>query len=98
MIKSNASPELCKGECRELTLTWKEPIAMLIHDLGNKGRLVEDLLMWEKHIVYKGILAIRDLDDYSMGTEEAVEKLIATGRWGKRIDWPAFITSVERVA
>jgi len=98
MLKAKASPELCKGECRELSSTWKEPIAMLIHDLGNKNRLVEDLMMWEKHMVRNGILAIRDLDDYSMGTEEAVAKLISTGRWGNRIDWPAFITSIERIA
>jgi predicted SAM-dependent methyltransferase len=98
MVKAHVSPMLCKGECRELASTWKEPVALLIHDLGNKGSLVEDLMAWEKHFVFGGIIAIRDLDDYSMGTEEAVAKLISTGRWGKRIDWPAFITSVERIA
>jgi predicted SAM-dependent methyltransferase len=97
MIKANVSPILYKGECRELASVWAEPIALLIHDLGSRDRMVEDVMAWEKHFVLGGILAMRDLDDFSMGTEEAIIKLISTGRWGKRKDWPAFITSVERI-
>jgi predicted SAM-dependent methyltransferase len=97
MVKACAHPLLCKGDALVLAESWTEPVSLLVHDLGTKGRLVNDLLAWEKHFVIGGIIAIRDLDDYSMGTEAACDSLISTGRWGKRIDWPAFITSLERV-
>lgn len=91
-------PILVQGDAHELSLTWKEPISLLVHDLGSKNRMPQDVLEWEKHIMLGGILAVRDIDDYSMGTEKAIENLLATKRWGNRRNWEAFITSVERIA
>jgi hypothetical protein len=94
---ANINPELYKGECKEVAEKWTDTVAMMMFDLGNRNDLLIGVLAWEKHFVIGGLLAIRDIDDFSNGTEPAIEALINTGRWGKRIDWPAFITSVERI-
>lgn len=95
--KAKIYPSLVQSDVQELSRRWKEPIALLVHDLGSKGRMPRDVLEWERHIVIGGIIAMRDIDDYSMGTDEAVKRLVATGRWGKRKTWDAFITSMERI-
>jgi predicted SAM-dependent methyltransferase len=96
MEYAGINPVLCKGECIELAKTWAEPVAMIMFDLGNRTDLLNGVLAWERHFVMGGHIGIRDIDDFSNGTEPAIAALISTGRWGKRIDWPAFITSVER--
>ncbi len=91
-------PQLRCGDAHELSQTWDTPISLIIHDLGCKKRMPQDVLDWEQHVMVGGLFALRDIDDYSMGTEEAVRNLMSTGRWGKRRNWEAFITSLERIA
>lgn len=98
MEYAGVNPNLCKGDCIELAGNWTEPVAMIMFDLGHRRDLLNGVLAWERHFVIGGLMGIRDIDDFSNGTEPAIAALIATGRWGKRIDWPGFITSVERIA
>jgi predicted SAM-dependent methyltransferase len=97
MEYAGIEPKLIKGECVEISELWTEPVAMMMFDLGKRDDLLSGVLAWEKHFVIGGLLGIRDIDDFSNGTEESISALINTGRWGKRIDWPGFITSVERI-
>ena len=97
-ILAGTTPFLVKKDVRDAAETWALQIALLVHDLGSKNRMPDDVMAWERHIVVGGTIAMRDIDDYSMGTEEAVSRLLATGRWGMRKNWPAFITSLEKIA
>ena len=98
MEYADISPELVKGDIRELARTWDRPFAFLIHDLGRRDCMPVDVMLWERHAIPGAVIALRDIDDYSMGTEEAVAVLQATGRWGNRKNHPSFITSLERIA
>lgn len=90
-------PLLIRGDVKEESMKWKEPISLLVHDLGMKNRMPDDVMDWEKFVVIGGMIAMRDIDDFSMGTEKAVSNLMSTGRWDKRRNWEAFITSMERI-
>jgi predicted SAM-dependent methyltransferase len=98
MKTARISPELVQGDADKLSWTWKYPISLLVHDLGTKNRMHIDVMNWEKYIIVGGVIALRDIDDYSMGTERAIFNLLQTGKWGNRRNWEAFITSVERIA
>lgn len=97
MLKAKIYPMLCKGDARTLSSEWDNPISLLVHDLGSLDRMPRDVLDWEMHVVVGGYIAMRDLDDFRMGTEDAVNNLLSTGRWGKRRNWEAFYTSMERI-
>jgi predicted SAM-dependent methyltransferase len=97
MEEAKIHPQLYRFDAHELSQNFSQPISLLVHDLGCKERMPQDVMDWEDHIILGGLLAMRDIDDYSMDTEEAVRRLLDTGRWGKRRNWEAFITSLERI-
>ena len=98
MAKEKVHPKLVKGYSHELSQVWKEPVSLAIFDIPTRNTYLEAARDWEKHVVVGGLIGLRDIDDYSMGTEEAIEYLLGTGRWGNRKYWEAFITSMERIA
>lgn len=91
-------PKLLRCDVHELSLHWTKSISLMVHDLGSKNRMPQDVMDWEDYVIIGGIIALRDIDDYSMGTEKAIKNLLATGKWGNRHNWEAFITSIERIA
>jgi hypothetical protein len=95
---ADVHPFLVKEDVLDAERKCDYPVSLLVHDLGSLNRMPKDVVAWERHVVIGGTIAVRDIDDYRMGTEEAVGRLIATGRWGLRKNWPAFVTSVERIA
>jgi hypothetical protein len=95
---ADVHPFLIKKDVRDAAYECDYPVSLLIHDLGSLCRMPDDVMLWERHVIIGGTIAVRDIDDYRMGTESAISRLIATGRWGLRKNWPAFITSVERIA
>ena len=97
MKNARINPTLVMKEASTASDEWNLPISLLVHDLGSKNRMPIDVLDWEEYVMVGGTIAMRDIDDYSMGTEQAVKNLLATGRWGKRRNWEAFITSMERI-
>lgn len=97
MIDAEINPILMIGDVTKLSYSWQTYISLLVHDLGTKNRMAQDVMNWEKYVLVGGIIALRDIDDYSMGTEKAIYNLMQTGRWGNRRNWEAFITSVERI-
>lgn len=98
MRRAKIYPILFQRDAKELSAIWNEPISLLVHDLGSMKRMPEDIMDWERHIIVGGSIALRDLDNYSMGTEKAVSNLLSTNRWGNRKNWDGFITSLERLA
>jgi predicted SAM-dependent methyltransferase len=98
MQVAKINPELRRGDSEKMAQSWKDPISLLVHDLGSKNRMPKDVIDWERHIIVGGSIALRDIDDYSMGTGKAISNLMYTGRWGNIRNWEAFITSIERIA
>lgn len=98
MQDARINPQLIQADASELAAVYNKPVSLLVHDLGMKYRMPDDVMEWECHIMVNGMIAMRDIDDYSMGTEAAVRNLMATGRWDRRRNWDAFITSMEKIA
>lgn len=97
MQLAGCEPRLVIGDVHELSRIWITPISLLVHDLGSLNRMPSDVLDWEKHVIVGGKIAMRDIDDYRMGTKEAVERLSKTGRWALPEARQAFITTMERI-
>lgn len=97
MMEEEISAALFQGDVKKMSWSWEIPISLLVHDLGTKNRMPDDVMDWERYVIVGGVIALRDIDDYSMGTERAIFNLTQTGRWGNRRNWEAFITSVERI-
>jgi hypothetical protein len=66
-------------------------------DLPIIGQMPKDVADWERHVIIGGLIGLRDIDNFSMGTEKAVSNLLSTRNWGNRRNWDGFITSVERL-
>ena len=100
MRLSGCSPRLVIGDVHDLSLTWDKwnpPISLLVHDLGSLNRMPQDVMDWERHVIPGGTIAMRDIDDYRMGTQQAILNLSNTGRWAFAEKYPAFITTMRKV-
>lgn len=100
MLLAGCKPLLIVGDVRDLSLAWNKwnpPISLLVHDLGSLNRMPQDVMDWERHVIPGGVIAVRDIDDYRMGTQEAIERLSKTGRWAYPDAMPAFITTMTRI-
>jgi len=97
MREENIEVDLYRMDALGALQEWKRGISLLLHDLGCKKRMPKDVMDWEEHVILGGTIAMRDIDDYSMGTEAAIKNLLSTGRWGNRKNWDAFITSMEKI-
>lgn len=89
--------KLLEGYDTDFVENWNEPISLLMCDLPNKGWMPKKVPAWEKYVIKGGLIGLRDIDDFSMGTEATIRYLQGTGRWGNRKNWDGFITSIERI-
>jgi predicted SAM-dependent methyltransferase len=90
-------PILVRGFSKEVSDIWKEPVSLAMFDIPFRGQMPKDVPDWERHVIVGGLIGLRDIDDYSMGTGKAIENLMCTGRWGNVRNLEAFITSIERI-
>jgi hypothetical protein len=97
MLKAGCTPNLVVGDVYDLSQIWKHPISLLVHDLGSLNRMPRDVMDWERHVLPGGVIAMRDIDDFRMGTADAVRLLEKTRRWEFRTLHPAFITTMRKV-
>lgn len=97
MREAEIYPELIKGYSHELSQTWQLPLSLVMIDIPVKNSYPEAAMDWERHVIGGGMIAFRDIDDMSMGTDKAIRNLRATGRWGKHSNWDGFITSIEKI-
>jgi hypothetical protein len=99
MALAGIFPTLVKGDVHDLSLFWDKtfpPISLLVHDLGSLNRMFLDVLDWERHVMLGGVIALRDVDDYKMGSLRAMDVLVHTGRWNCITTHPAFITTATK--
>ena len=90
-------PKLHVGWSEQVAKEWKKPVSLAMLDIPILGQMPKDVADWERHVIIGGLIALRDIDNFSMGTEKAISNLISTGNWGNRRNWDGFITSIERI-
>ena len=84
-------PLLVIGDVHDLSLTWDKwnsPISLLVHDLGSLNRMPQDVMDWERHVIPGGVIAMRDIDDYRMGTQAGDPEPVEHGQVGFRREVP----------
>jgi predicted O-methyltransferase YrrM len=67
------------SEIREAAQFWTEPVALLFWDLGVRKSMIEDVRLWEPHIISGGVLAVVDLYDGSLGITHLQDALREAG-------------------
>jgi hypothetical protein len=73
--------ELLEAEGRALATDFPFPVALLVWDMGTRNRAVQDVQAWSPHILPGGLLAIRDIDDGSLGANDVGRALALAGGW-----------------
>lgn len=97
MFEEKVVMKLIKGYAAEVVKEWKEPIALLMYDIPFKNSMPREVPAWTEFVIKGGLIALRDIDDYSMGTAKTINNLLSTGNWGNRRYHDAFITSIEKI-
>lgn len=85
------SPILLRITAQEAGLAWKLPIGILFWDCGGKNgeTMIDDVMLWEKHILDGGHLYLHDTVDSRFGSKEAIQYL--KGRYKVISDAPHVI-------
>lgn len=68
--KAGVNPRLIEGDARmEGHMTPRESVGLLFWDLGEKGRLVDDIKAWLPALRPDGLVAVKDLETGGFGRE-----------------------------
>lgn len=83
---------LIKSDVREAARKWDAPIGLLVWDVSESNRLLDDWLAWREHIALDGRALLRDTFDKRLGSNRVISYEFSQKQFAVESHQPGLLT------